>query len=383
MRIAILCYPTVGGSGIVATELAKQLARRGHEIHVVSTEVPIRLRTFVENVYFHQVDTPAYPLFKDPPTTLALANKLAQIHKRHGLDIIHAHYAVPHATAAFLAREMCGPGGPKVVTTLHGTDITLMGADPTFAEIIRFSIEASDQVTAVSNSLRKNTLELLGAQKEIQVVHNFLDLEEWRRVETPGLCKRIHACGEKILVHASNFRPVKRPQDVIQVFNWVRHSVPAKLLMIGEGPELAACQQLSDRLGLRDMVLYMGVQDQIVPLLSTADLFLLPSSQEAFGLAALEAMACGAPVIASTAGGLPEVVVEGQTGHLLPIGDVEGMASRAISLLSDPVRHGRMSQAAVERVKTHFAIERVIPQYERVYESALGYSSTAPVVAGD
>lgn len=383
MRIAILCYPTVGGSGIVATELAKQLARRGHEVHVVSTEVPIRLRTFVENVYFHQVDTPAYPLFKDPPTMLALANKLAQIHKRHGLDIIHAHYAVPHATAAYLAREMCGPGGPKVVTTLHGTDITLMGADPTFAEIIRFSIEASDQVTAVSNSLRKNTLELLGAQKEIQVVHNFLDLEEWRRVETPGLCKRIRACGEKILVHASNFRPVKRPQDVIQIFNWVRHSIPSKLLMIGEGPELAACQELSDRLGLRDLVLYMGVQDQIVPLLSTADLFLLPSSQEAFGLAALEAMACGAPVIASTAGGLPEVVVEGQTGHLLPIGDVEGMASRAISLLSDPVRHARMSQAAVERVKTHFAIERVIPQYEAVYEAALGRTPAAPVAAGD
>lgn len=383
MRIAILCYPTVGGSGIVATELAKQLARRGHEIHVVSTEVPIRLRTFVENVYFHQVDTPAYPLFKDPPTTLALANKLAQIHKRHGLDIIHAHYAVPHATAAFLAREMCGPGGPKVVTTLHGTDITLMGADPTFAEIIRFSIEASDQVTAVSDSLRKNTLELLAAQKEIEVIHNFLDLEEWRRVETPGLCQRIRACGQKIIVHASNFRPVKRPQDVIEVFNWVRHSVPAKLLMIGEGPELAACQQLSDRLGLRDLVLYMGVQDQIVPLLSTADLFLLPSSQEAFGLAALEAMACGAPVIASTAGGLPEVVVEGETGHLLPIGDVEGMARQAIELLSDPIRHNRMSQAAVERVKSHFATERVIPQYEAVYGAALGRASSAPVVAGD
>lgn len=383
MRIAILCYPTVGGSGIVATELAKQLARRGHEVHVVSTEVPIRLKTFVDNVYFHQVDTPAYPLFKDPPTMLALANKLAQIHKRHGLDIIHAHYAVPHATAAFLAREMCGPGGPKVVTTLHGTDITLMGTDPSFAEIIRFSIEASDQVTAVSNALRKNTLELLASHKEIQVIHNFLDLDEWRRVESPGFCQRLRTCGQKILVHASNFRQVKRPLDVIQVFNWVRQSVPSRLIMIGEGPELAACQELSDRLGMRDSVLYMGVQDQIVPLLSIADLFLLPSSQEAFGLAALEAMACGAPVIASNAGGLPEVVVEGETGHLLDIGDVEGMASRAIALLSDPVRHARMSEAAVERVRTHFATPRVIPQYEAVYEAALGIGRSVSVAAGD
>lgn len=383
MRIAILCYPTVGGSGIVATELAKQLARRGHDVHVVSTDVPIRLRTFVENVYFHQVETPAYPLFKDPPTMLAVANKVAQIHKRHGLDIIHAHYAVPHATAAFLAREMCGPGGPKVVTTLHGTDITLMGADPTFAEIIRFSIEASDQVTAVSQALRKSTLELLAAQKEIEVIHNFLDMEEWHRVETPGLCQRIRACGQKILVHASNFRAVKRPQDVIQIFNWVRHSVPSKLIMIGEGPELAACQALSDRLGLRDLVLYMGIQDQVVPLLSTADLFLLPSEQEAFGLAALEAMACGAPVIASTAGGLPEVVVEGETGHLLPVGDVEGMASRAIALLSDPIRHARMSKASVERVRTQFTLERVIPRYEAVYEAALGIGAAHSTMVGD
>jgi N-acetyl-alpha-D-glucosaminyl L-malate synthase BshA len=263
-----------------------------------------------------------------------------------------------------------------VVTTLHGTDITLMGADPTFAEIIRFSIEASDQVTAVSGALRKTTLELLAAEKEISVIHNFLDLEEWRRVEVPGICQRIHACGQKILVHASNFRAVKRPQDVIQVFNWVRHSIPSRLLLIGEGPELAACQELSDRLGLRDLVMYMGVQDQVVPLLSTADLFLLPSSQEAFGLAALEAMACGAPVVASTAGGLPEVVVEGETGHLLPVGDVESMASKAIALLSDPVAHGRMSQAAVEHVRAHFGIERVIPQYEAVYAAALGVGAS-------
>ena len=373
MRIGIVCYPTVGGSGIVATELAKQLASRGHEIHIISSEIPFRLHAFMENIYFHQVETPVYPLFKEPPYILSLANKLVEIHRLVGLDIIHAHYAIPHATAAYLAREMIGPSGPKVVTTLHGTDITLMGNDPSFTEIIAFSINKSDAVTAVSRSLRADTYRNLpGVTKEIDVIYNFLECAEWRHTETPGMCSRLARCGEKIIVHMSNFRKVKRVEDVVRTFAYISKAMPARLVMIGDGPEVSHCCQLVQQLGLKDRVLFMGNQEQVVPLLSVADLFLLPSEQESFGLAALEAMACGAPVISSDVGGLPEVVVEGETGHLCGVGDVEGMASRAITLLSNPEMHREFSQAAVDRVRTTFCAARIIPQYEDLYRRVLG-----------
>ena len=382
MRIGIVCYPSVGGSGIVATELAKQLAIRGHEIHIVSSELPFRLHAFFDNIFFHQVETPAYPLFKEPPYLLSLANKLVEVHKNVGLDIIHAHYAVPHATAAYLAREMIGPGGPKVVTTLHGTDITLMGQDASFSEIIAFSINQSDAVTAVSRSLRNDTYKNLAVTKEIDVLYNFLECETWRRTEQPGMCSRLAHCGEKIIVHMSNFRKIKRVDHVIRTFAWVAEAMPARLVLIGDGPEMGHCVELVRELGLKDRVLFMGNQEQVVPLLSVADLFLLPSEQESFGLAALEAMACGVPVIASDAGGLPEVVVEGETGFLCPIGDVEAMASRAITLLNDKSMHREFSEAAVHRVRTTFCSARIIPQYEDLYRRVLGVQENFTVFPG-
>lgn len=372
MRIGIVCYPSVGGSGIVATELAKQLAQRGHEIHVISSEIPFRLHTFMDNIYFHQVETPVYPLFKEPPYLLTLANKLVEIHRLVGLDIIHAHYAIPHATAAYLAREMIGPGGPKVVTTLHGTDITLMGTDPSFTEIIAFSINKSDAVTAVSRSLRADTYKNLPVDREIDVIYNFLECDTWKRTETKGMCSRLAHCGEKVIVHMSNFRKVKRVEDVVRTFALITKAMPARLVMIGDGPEVTPCCRLAAELGLKDRVQFMGNQEQVVPLLSVADLFLLPSEQESFGLAALEAMACGAPVIASETGGLPEVVVDGETGFLCRVGDVEGMASRAISLLRDPAMHRDFRREAVERVRTTFCSSRIIPQYEDLYRRVLG-----------
>jgi N-acetyl-alpha-D-glucosaminyl L-malate synthase BshA len=376
VRIGIVCYPSVGGSGIVATELAKQLAAREHEVHIISSEMPFRLNGYIDNVFFHQVDTPIYPLFKEPPYLLTLANKLVEVHRLVGLDVIHAHYAVPHATAAYLAREMLGPGGPKVVTTLHGTDITLMGSDPSFADVIAFSINQSDAVTTVSASLRADTYSNLAVTRPIEVIHNFLDCNLWRRVETPGLCSRLANCGERIVVHMSNFRKVKRPEEAVRTFSWIAKEMPAKLLLIGDGPELKPCVDLVSRLGLRDRVLFMGNQENVVPLLSVADLLLLPSEQESFGLAALEAMACGAPVIASDVGGLPEVVVDGETGYLCTVGDVESMADRAIHLLRDQSLHRSFSQAGVERVRSNFCGDRIVPHYEDLYRQVLGIGQT-------
>ncbi|HEY3366282.1 MAG TPA: N-acetyl-alpha-D-glucosaminyl L-malate synthase BshA [Symbiobacteriaceae bacterium] len=374
MRIGIVCYPSVGGSGIVATELAKQLAVRGHELHIISSDVPFRLNTFHENIFFHQVETPSYPLFKDPPYLLTLANKLVEVHRLVGLDIVHAHYAVPHATAAYLAREMVGPGGPKVVTTLHGTDITLMGADPSFTEIIAFSINKSDAVTAVSRSLRADTYKNLPVNREIDVMYNFLECSEWKRAETAQCCRRLTLPGEKVVAHMSNFRKVKRLEDVVQIFARINAATPARLLMIGDGPEVKPCCELVSRLGLKDRVLFMGNQESVVPLLSVSDLLLLPSEQESFGLAALEAMACGVPVVATEVGGLPEVVVDGETGFLCPLGDVEAMSRQSVRLLQDPEMHRQFSAASVHRVRQSFCAARVVPQYEELYRKVLGAS---------
>lgn len=374
MRIGIVCYPSVGGSGIVATELAKQLAARGHELHIISSDLPFRLNRFMENIYFHQVETPSYPLFKEPPYLLTLANKLVEIHRLIGLDILHAHYAVPHATACYLAREMIGKGGPKVVTTLHGTDITLMGADPSFTDVIAFSINKSDAVTAVSRSLRTDTYRNLPVTRPIDVIYNFLECSEWKRMEQPDPCLHLVQPGEKVVVHMSNFRKVKRVEDVVQVFAKIAEAMPARLLMIGDGPEVKPCCELVSRLGLRDRVQFLGNQENVVPLLSMANLFLLPSSQESFGLAALEAMSCGVPVITTEAGGLPEVVVDGETGFLCPVGDVEAMGRRAVTLLSDPSMQREFGQAAIHRVRTNFCSARIVPQYEEVYHRVVGES---------
>lgn len=372
MRIGIVCYPSVGGSGIVATELAKQLAKREHQVHVISSDVPFRLSGFCDNVYFHQVETPTYPLFKEPPYLLTLANKLVEVTRLVGLDVIHAHYAIPHATAAFLAREMLGPGGPKVVTTLHGTDITLMGADPSFTEAIAFSINRSDAVTAVSHSLRDDTYRNLAVTQEIEVIPNFLECSEWKPTEAPGLCSRLAHCGEKIIVHMSNFRKIKRVDNVIRVFDRIRREIPAKLVLIGDGPETKNCVDLVTELGLRDRVLFMGNQDQVQPLLSVASLFLLPSEQESFGLAALEAMSCGVPVVSSNVGGLGEVVVQGETGFLCRPDDIDGMANRSLQILLDPGLQARMSAAAIQRVHGVFCATKIVPHYERIYRRVVG-----------
>ncbi|BDG59483.1 N-acetyl-alpha-D-glucosaminyl L-malate synthase BshA [Caldinitratiruptor microaerophilus] len=370
MKIAIVCYPTVGGSGVVATELGKHLARRGHEVHFISSEPPFRLRGFRPNVAFHQVDTPSYYLFKDAPYLLSLANKIAEVHRHVHLDVVHAHYAIPHATAAYLAREMTAPDGPRVVTTLHGTDITLMGQEPSYAGSIAFAIEKSDGVTAVSEHLRRLTVETLGVRRPIVHIPNFLDCDEFRPAAPPGLREQYARPGERIVAHLSNMRPVKRVDRVVEIFARIAREVPARLLLIGDGPECPKAWQLVREKGLTERVYFLGNQDEVVPLLSIADVFLLPSIQESFGLAALEAMACGTPVVASRIGGLPEVV--GETGYLLPPDDVDGMVAAALRILTDAAEHDRLAASAVVRVREQFCADRIVPRYEAFYRQVLG-----------
>jgi N-acetyl-alpha-D-glucosaminyl L-malate synthase BshA len=322
MKVGIVCYASVGGSSIIATELGKMLASRGHEVHVFSGDTPVRLGIYQPGLSFHRVEPPSYPLFREPQYLLALANKIVQVARGEQLDIIHAHYAIPHATAAYLARQVLvsTPGAhvPRVITTLHGTDITLLGADRSYSEIVRFGIEQSDGATAVSDSLRADTHRELGVTREIRVIPNFIDTDTYQRRDAAGLRSRLAPAGEKLVIHVSNFRPVKRVSAVVEIFARIRRQARARLLMIGDGPDLGAATQTTRTLVLGDSVQFLGEQDLIVPLLSAADVFLLPSSQESFGLAALEAMACEVPVIASKVGGIPEVVTEGVTGFLHP-----------------------------------------------------------------
>lgn len=363
----MVCYPTVGGSGIVATELGKHLARRGHRVHFISSEVPFRLRDFHENITFHQVHTPTYYLFKDSQYILSLANKIVEVHRQAGLDIIHAHYAVPHATAAYLAREMIGPHGPRVVTTLHGTDITLMGAEPSFADTIAFSINRSDAVTAVSQALRRQTYDTLAVTADIVHIPNFLDCSDWRYRPDPALRARFAAPHEKLVIHMSNFRPVKRVDNVVKIFAGIAREVPARLLLVGDGPDCAKVCATINELGIRDKVCSLGNQEAVVPLLSISDLFLLPSEQESFGLAALEAMACRTPVVASRVGGVPEVVVEGRCGFLREPWDLAGMTEAALAVLTNDALQRRMAAHAEERVRSEFCATRVVPMYEDLY----------------
>jgi L-malate glycosyltransferase len=377
VNIGIICYASVGGSGIVATELGKALARRGHQVHFISTETPFRLGEFQAGLSFHQVLTPTYPLFREPQYLLSLSNKIVQVAREFSLDVIHAHYAIPHATAGFLSRQVVGAHGgkaPRVVTTLHGTDITLVGSDPSYSEIVAFSIEQSDLVTAVSKSLRASTYEQLGVKRDIWVIPNFLDCGIHRRQRVGDLRKRFVGKDEdaKIVIHVSNFRPVKRIEAVMAIFDRIRREVSAHLLLVGDGPELATAYRLAREFGIATLVHSLGAQEEVVPLLSIADLFLLPSAQESFGLAALEAMACEVPVVASRVGGLPEVIEHGVSGFLHPLDAIDEMAASGVMLLSDRQKHRAIAQAACARVRHEFCAEKIVPMYEECYESVVG-----------
>ena len=373
MNIGIICYASVGGSGIVATELAKSLAARGHNVHVLSTDPPFRLGEYQPGLCFHRVNTPAYPLFREPQYVISLATRIVQIAREFDLDIVHAHYAVPHATAAYLARQILAESCqvvrvPKIITTLHGTDITLVGSDPSYSETVAFSIARSDGVTAVSESLKADTYRTLAVEREIEVIPNFLDCAIYRRAPNPALRERYCPEGcEKLVVHISNFRPVKRPRAVVEVFARIAAQVPSRLLLIGDGPELGSALEAARRLGIARHVESLGEQDQILPLLSIADLFLLPSEQESFGLSALEAMACEVPVVASRVGGLHEVVDHGSTGFLHPPDDLDAMAASGVRLLTDAALHARFAAAGRRLVGERFCADRVVPAYERFY----------------
>ena len=377
MNIGIVCYASVGGSGVVASELARCLADRGHRTHVISSDTPFRLRESDADVRFHRVETPGYPLFREPQYLLALATRIVQVSRDYGLDIVHAHYAVPHATAAYLAKQILvssAPGRvPQVITTLHGTDITLVGSDHSYSETVAFSIEQSDGVTAVSESLRADTCRALAVRKEIAVIPNFLDCDLYKRVPSPGLRKRYCPAGcEKLVIHISNFRPVKRAAAVVEVFARIASKVRARLLLVGDGPDLSAAIDAAKALGVAKHVEALGEQDQILPLLSISDLFLLPSSQESFGLAALEAMACEVPVVASRVGGLHEVIDHGVTGFLHPPDDLDGMAGSGVLLLTDAELHTRVAAAARRTVRKRFCRDLVVPRYEAFYAQVLG-----------
>lgn len=374
MNIGIICYASIGGSGVVATELGKALAARGHAVHLISIDPPFRLGRPHANLTFHQVETPSYPLFHEPQYILSIANKMVQVARAFQLDVIHAHYAVPHTTAAHLAQEVLHETAgrvPVVVTTLHGTDITLVGNDPSFSEIVAFSIEQSDGVTAVSSSLRDSTRAELGVRREIVVIPNFLDCGVYRRLEAPALRARLAAGAAKVVVHVSNFRPVKRVDAVLGVFARLTRRVDARLLLVGDGPELASAMRLAGELGVSSRVEAMGAQQDVIALLSAADLFLLPSAQESFGLAAAEAMACEVPVVASRVGGLPEVIEHGVTGFLHSPDDLEGMSESAVALLSDTALHNRIATAARRSITERFCVDRVVPMYESYYEQVL------------
>lgn len=375
MRIGIVCYASVGGSGVVATELAHALALRGHDVHVLSTEQPFRWWTGVDGLSFVRVETPTYPLFREPQYVLGLANSIVRLARERRLDIVHAHYAVPHAAAAYLAKQVLETEtdipAPRTVTTLHGTDITLVGSDPSYAQVVAFSIEKSDGVTAVSESLARDTRGALGVTREVRVIYNFLDCAEWRRRPDPDLDEELRQGVEAVVVHVSNFRPVKRVGLVVDVFRRILSRVRARLVMIGDGPDRAPLERRVTEEGLGDAVRFVGERQDLVRWLSAADLFLLTSSQESFGLAALEAMACEVAVVAARVGGLPEVIDDGVTGVLCPPDAVDAMAERAIELLHAPERRRAMARAAARSVRRRFCTDVIVPQYEAFYRSVL------------
>ncbi len=379
MKIGITCYPTYGGSGVVATELGKALAMRGHEIHFISYAMPTRLNGFVDNIFYHEVEINNYPLFEFPLYSIALASKMVEVTRFNELDLIHAHYAIPHATSAYLAREILKSETNnsidiKFITTLHGTDITLTGLEPSFLPTMKFSIEKSDGVTAVSKFLKDKTQQQYKIDKDIEVIPNFIDINKYKREDdekTKCFKKNFAKNDEKILVHTSNFRALKRVQDVIRIFSEVKKKVESKLILIGDGPERGDCERLSRELGIFEDIKFMGKQDALVELLSVSDIFLIPSQSESFGLSALEAMSCGVPVISSSVGGLPELNLHGETGYIAEIGDVERMAKYTIDLLSDKKRYDHLSNNARKRAE-EFSEDKIVPMYEKFYEKVIG-----------
>jgi L-malate glycosyltransferase len=369
--LGIVCYPSSGGSGIVATELGLQLAQRGWQVHFITHAQPLRLKGFEENVYFHQVQTDNYPVFQHPPYTLSLAVKITEVVDTHGLDILHVHYAIPHATCAYLAKQMLLPRRLPVVTTLHGTDITLVGMQPSFHKITRFSIEQSDRVTAVSDFLKTKTIELFAVEHPIEVIPNFVDTDLFRsrhNGDGPRVCAGVT---QKIVMHASNFRPVKNIPSVLKAFARIHQEVPSRLVLVGDGPERWQAQTEVRALGIADDVHFLGVREAMADLLGRADLYLLPSEHESFGLSALEAMSCEVPVIATSVGGTNEVIEHGVSGFLVDPHDPEEMARIGIELLRDPERQHAIGRAARARVEERFGIDRIISQYEALYEGAL------------
>jgi N-acetyl-alpha-D-glucosaminyl L-malate synthase BshA len=372
MRIGISCYPTYGGSGVVATELAMALAHGGDEVHVISYAVPSRLAPLDCCLFYHQVQVADYPLFDYPPYSLALATKIVEVARHHALDLVHVHYAVPNAVSAVLARQILAPQPLSVVTTLHGTDITLVGNDPSYLETTRYGIASSDAVTAVSDALRRETRERLAVDIPIEVVPNFIDLKRYERAKALPGARRWTRPGELILVHISNFRPVKRVHDVAEVFHRLQRELPVHLVLVGDGPDRVRVEQACREWGTCDSVTFIGNLPLVEEVLIGADLFLLPSETESFGLAALEALSCEVPVIATDVGGIPEVVSHGETGYLLPVGDVEGMTEAALDLLCDDAKRRRFGRRGRETVLERFPQERVVAQYRAIYERVVG-----------
>lgn len=371
MKIAMSCYPTYGGSGVIASELGIKLAKKGHQIHFISYSLPFRLQIYRKNIFFHKVTVPNYPLFEYPPYALALAAKMAEVAKKEMIDLFHVHYAIPHALSAYLARQILGLEYPKIITTLHGTDITLVGNKPSFYKITKFSIEQSDYLTAVSYFLRDKTREEFNTEKPIEVLPNFVDTDRFIPKINEKEREKFATSKDKVLMHISNFRPTKRIKDVIFIFNKIRAHIPAKLLMIGDGPERQRAQHLAKELKNNKDIIFLGKQEDIPELLPLADLFLLPSAEESFGLSALEAMSCGVPTIATLTGGLPEVIDSGLTGFLERVGDIDRMAERALDLLCNQAFMKKMRLCCRERAINKFSANLIVPMYQKYYERVL------------
>ena len=375
MRIGIVCYPTFGGSGVVATELGKELAMNGHEVHFITYDLPVRFDRFLSNLHYHEVRVSDYPLFDYQPYELVLASRIVDVVKHEGLDILHVHYAIPHASAAYMAQQILKTEGIYIpyVTTLHGTDITLVGKDESFEPVITFAINQSDAVTAVSESLKADTYEHFAVKREIEVIPNFIDLNRYEGCSTEGVLKAFAPNGERLLLHTSNFRPVKRVEDVIEVFSRVRAEIPCKLLLAGDGPERPKIEALCRKLGTCDDVHFLGKLKNIEEVYSVADLFLLTSETESFGLAALEAMASKVPVISTNTGGIPEINEHGVTGFLSNVGDTDDMVANCLKLLTNPELFAKFKEGAYQKAKT-FSEELIIPEYEKLYERTLASS---------
>ena len=371
MRIGITCYPTYGGSGIVATELGIELAERGHEVHFVTYANPIRLSAESPRLHYHEVEVTNYPLFQFPPYALALASRMVEVAESAKLDLLHVHYAIPHSISAMLASQMLD-GRLPFITTLHGTDVTLVGNDPSYFPITKFAIDRSPGVTTISEYLRKRTVDVFGVTNGIRVIPNFVNCDLYRVVQDDGLRIRYAPPDEKILIHLSNFRPVKRPLDCIRILARLNKTIPSRLLMVGDGPERSPCELLARELGVKDRVEFLSKQLQVAPLLALADVFLLPSEQEGFGLAALEAMACGVPTVASDVGGIPELITPGEDGMLCPVGDTDAMTDACAALLGDADRYETVAVAARQTALTRFCASKIIPRYEEYYREVCG-----------